>query len=264
MRQYFNLMDKIFQPAQWAGKEYVLSCLKVENASEIMKGDWGITGSMLCRIGIAALLGGLIGLEREKANQTAGLRTHILISLGAVLVMCTGEYIFTRYSASSSIDPARLGAQVVSGIGVLCAGTIMKEGSTIKGLTTATGLWCSACIGLSVGSGNVIPAAGVTLIVLVVLRLLRYLEKRDARKRISVYLRLILKHSDCVKQVLSWLREQRCQAEVLRLQRNAEGHVILYCKLQPMNRKQETELLDYLSKIEALHEMEILSEGDAA
>lgn len=72
----------------------------------------------------------------------------------------------------------KLGAQVVSGIGVLCAGTIMKEGSTIKGLTTATGLWCAACVGLAAGSGNIAPAAGATLIILIVLRLFRYLENK--------------------------------------------------------------------------------------
>lgn len=140
--------------------------------------DWKLTGLMMIRIGIAAILGGLIGWERERANQSAGLRTHILICLGAALVMCTGEYIFLIYSDRTNIDPARLGAQVVSGIGVLCAGTIMKEGSTVKGLTTATGLWCSACVGLAVGSGNVAPAAGATLMILIVLRLFRYLENK--------------------------------------------------------------------------------------
>ena len=226
--------------------------------------DWRLTVTMLCRIGIAAILGGLIGLEREKANQTAGLRTHILICLGAVLVMCTGEYIFEVYSGKSNIDPARLGAQVVSGIGVLCAGTIMKEGNTIKGLTTATGLWCSACIGLAVGMGNVIPAAGATLITLVVLRLFRYLEKRDARKQTSVCLKLILKNGDYVEQITSWLREQKCLAEVLRLQQTAEKHVIMYWKLRPISQKQETELMDFLSKMETLLEMEILSGEGAA
>lgn len=144
---------------------------------------WDISLVMLVRIAIAALLGGLIGLEREAANRAAGLRTHILISLGAALVMCTGEYLFQAYSPVANIDPTRLGAQVVSGIGVLCAGAIMKEGaSTITGLTTAAGLWCAACIGLAAGSGSVIAAVWSTLLVLVVLRIFRYLEKRDGRK----------------------------------------------------------------------------------
>lgn len=140
--------------------------------------NWQLTAMMMIRIGIATILGGLIGWEREKANQAAGLRTHILICLGAALVMCTGEYLFVAYFDKSNIDPSRLGAQVVSGIGVLCAGTIMKEGNTIKGLTTATGLWCAACVGLAAGSGNILPAAGATLIILIVLRLFRYIENK--------------------------------------------------------------------------------------
>lgn len=140
--------------------------------------DWKLAAIMMIRIGIATILGGLIGWEREKANQAAGLRTHILICLGAALVMCTGEFLFAVYFDKSNIDPARLGAQVVSGIGVLCAGTIMKEGNTIKGLTTATGLWCAACVGLAAGSGNILPAAGATLIILIVLRLFRYIENK--------------------------------------------------------------------------------------
>lgn len=225
--------------------------------------DWGLTVTMLFRIGIAAILGGLIGLEREKANHTAGLRTHILICLGAVLVMCTGEHIFEVYTGKSNIDPARLGAQVVSGIGVLCAGTIMKEGSTIKGLTTATGLWCSACIGLAVGSGNVIPAAGVTLIVLVVLHLLRYLEKRDEGNQTSACIKLTLESSVDAERAAMWLRERQCMAEVLRLEQCATGSVIMYCRLKPMNPQQRLELVTQLSRLEGI-EVVVTQPGEDA
>ena len=105
--------------------------------------------AVLIRLALAALMGGVIGLEREKARRSAGLRTHMLICLGAALIMCTGEYIFERYGGENNIDPARMGAQVVSGIGILCAGTIIKEGPTVRGLTTATGLWCASCIGIA-------------------------------------------------------------------------------------------------------------------
>ena len=231
--------------------------------SELMKGEWGLTGSMLCRIGIAAILGGLIGLEREKANQTAGLRTHILICLGAVLVMCTGEHIFEVYSGKSSIDPARLGAQVVSGIGVLCAGTIMKEGSTIKGLTTATGLWCSACIGLAVGSGNVIPAVVVTLIALAVLHLLRYLENRDGRKQTSACLKITLENGVAVERATMWLWERQYMTELLRLERCATGSVILYCSLKAMNPQQRLEMMVELSRLEGI-EVVVTQTGEEA
>ena len=191
------------------------------------------------------------------------MRTHILICLGAVLVMCTGEHIFEVYSGKSSIDPARLGAQVVSGIGVLCAGTIMKEGSTIKGLTTATGLWCSACIGLAVGSGNVIPAAGVTLIALVVLQLLRYLEKRGDRNQTSACIKLTFESSVAAERAAMWLRERQCMAEVLRLERCAAGGVFMCCRLKPMNPKQRFDLLTQLSGLEGMRAVEIQPGEDA-
>lgn len=97
------------------------------------------------------LCGGVIGLERGKSNQPAGMRTYMLVSLGACIVMITGEFVFHKYATG---DPARLGAQVISGIGFLGAGSIVVSGKMrIRGLTTAAGLWTSACIGLVIGIG---------------------------------------------------------------------------------------------------------------
>ena len=107
--------------------------------------------TMIFRIILSMACGGVIGLERGKANQPAGMRTYMLVSLGSCVVMITGEFLFYKYGAG---DPARLGAQVVSGIGFLGAGSIVISGkSKIKGLTTAAGLWASACIGLVIGIG---------------------------------------------------------------------------------------------------------------
>ena len=107
--------------------------------------------SMALRILMSMVCSGVIGLERGKANQPAGMRTYMLVSLGACIVMITGDYVFYKYGTG---DPARLGAQVVSGIGFLGAGSIMVSGKLrIRGLTTAAGLWTSACIGLVMGIG---------------------------------------------------------------------------------------------------------------
>ncbi len=107
--------------------------------------------SITFRIMLAILIGGIMGLERGRKNRPAGLRTHILVCLGAALVMMTNQYVYVAFNAS---DPVRLGAQVISGIGFLGAGTIIVTGnSQIKGLTTAAGLWTAACIGLAVGIG---------------------------------------------------------------------------------------------------------------
>lgn len=107
--------------------------------------------SVVLRVGLSIVCGGVLGIERGKANQSAGMRTYVLVCLGATLVMLTGQYMYYEFATG---DPARLGAQVVSGIGFLGAGSIIVEGHTkIRGLTTAAGLWTSACIGLAIGIG---------------------------------------------------------------------------------------------------------------
>lgn len=123
--------------------------------------------SVAIRIVLSVICGGVLGIERGKANQSAGMRTYILVCLGATVVMLTGHYMFDRFSSG---DPARLGAQVISGIGFLGAGSIIVEGKTkVRGLTTAAGLWTSACIGLAIGigfyAGGLIATAVVYLVI---------------------------------------------------------------------------------------------------
>jgi len=108
---------------------------------------------VIARLILSALLGGLVGMERENKNRPAGFRTHILVCVGSALVMVTSEYIFNQYNSLTNLDPARLGAQVISGIGFLGAGTIIRQGASVKGLTTAASLWAVACVGLAAGAG---------------------------------------------------------------------------------------------------------------
>jgi putative Mg2+ transporter-C (MgtC) family protein len=113
------------------------------------------------RLACAMLVGSLIGLEREFTHRPAGLRTHILVALGACVVSILGEMLFNHYHAlGASPDPARLSAQVITGVGFLGAGTIMKEGASVKGLTTAASVWAVACLGIAAGFG----AYGLTLL----------------------------------------------------------------------------------------------------
>ena len=115
--------------------------------------DPGI-GQIVLRLACAMLIGTLIGLEREYTHRPAGLRTHILVALGACAVSVTGEMLFSQYSGMGALpDPARLSAQVITGVGFLGAGTIMKEGATVKGLTTAASVWAVACLGIAAGFG---------------------------------------------------------------------------------------------------------------
>lgn len=126
------------------------------------------------RIVFAALVGGLIGLERERNRRPAGLRTHILVTVGSALIMLISAYGFESLGRVG--DPARTAAQVVSGIGFLGAGTIFKSGSGIKGLTTAASLWVCGGIGLAVGVGFYFAAGFVALVSIASLSLLNMLE----------------------------------------------------------------------------------------
>lgn len=133
---------------------------------------------MTLEIFMACVLGGLIGVERESLKRPAGFRTHILVCVGATLAMQTNIYLMNLYLHLVPIDPSRIAAQVVSGIGFLGAGTIIKEGATVKGLTTAATLWTVACIGLAVGAGFYSAAIISTLAVFSTLTLFYKLEKR--------------------------------------------------------------------------------------
>lgn len=111
-------------------------------------------GDIALRLLCAMLLGAVIGTEREYTHRPAGMRTHMLVSLGACAVMVTGQLIFNEYRLYGAMpDPARLSAQVITGVGFLGAGTIIREGTSIKGLTTAASLWAVACLGVAVGGG---------------------------------------------------------------------------------------------------------------
>lgn len=129
-------------------------------------------GAIAARLFLALVLGGLVGIERESMGRPAGFRTHILVSVGSALIMIVSVYAFPGRTS----DPARLAAQVVSGIGFLGAGTIMREGANVRGLTTAASLWTVAGIGLTVGSGFYFAAILGTVLVVLTLVVLNQLE----------------------------------------------------------------------------------------
>ena len=124
---------------------------------------------IIFKLALACVLGALIGLERESLNRPAGLRTYTLVCVGSALAMIVSIDIYMQYYQTVNADPGRIAAQVISGIGFLGAGTIMREGASVRGLTTAAGLWVVACIGLAVGAGLYIPAVATTILILFVL-----------------------------------------------------------------------------------------------
>lgn len=141
-------------------------------------GDYEI----LIKLLLTAFLSGLIGLERELHGRVAGLRTHILVSVGSALIMLTSIQIFNVYHNVAQVDPSRIAAQVVSGIGFLGAGTILRFRASVRGLTTAASLWTVAAIGLAVGVGFYNAAILTTSVVLISLLIFSKFERLFIRK----------------------------------------------------------------------------------
>jgi putative Mg2+ transporter-C (MgtC) family protein len=203
--------------------------------------------SFLLRGGFAVLCGGIIGLERERRNKPAGFRTNILICLGSTLYMLTGELVL-QAQQTPGVDPTRIAAQVVTGIGFLGAGTIVHAGGAVMGLTSAATIWVVAGIGLLIGAG--FPGLGLltTLLVLVTLEMLARLEPRilgpcrratldlvldDPQRRTRAKLTLVLAEQD--PDLCSYAFSD--EGERVRLK-------VDYCERHPSHHRYLAELLD--------------------
>jgi putative Mg2+ transporter-C (MgtC) family protein len=148
---------------------------------------------IVLRLLLAALLGGAIGFERERLVWAAGLRTHMLVSVGACLIIIVSAYGFSDVIQAYRVvlDPSRIAAQVVSGIGFLGAGTILLRGEVVKGLTTAASLWAVAAVGLAAGAGMFVAGIAATAILLIILAGLKPLEERFRSRTQTSRLRII-------------------------------------------------------------------------
>lgn len=163
----------------------------------------------LLRLGVAAFFGALIGIERERKHWTAGLRTHMMVSVGSCLAMIVSAYGFhdVLVEGHITLDPSRVAAQVISGIGFIGAGTILflKQG-VIRGLTTAAGLWTVAAIGLATGGGLFFAAGVTTVIALLILWGLQPLEQLYFKKFRDMTLKIIalssIGHTELLKNLL--------------------------------------------------------------
>ena len=204
------------------------------------------------RIAMAVILGGLIGLERGLKNRPAGLRTYMLVCTGACLIMLTNQFIFQVFGTG---DPVRMGAQVVSGIGFLGAGTIIvTRRSQIKGLTTAAGLWAAAGVGLALGIGFYEAAIVGAVAIFVVMTLLQPMDNRMhlKAKRLELYIELDvnLLLGDFLRQV------KEMDIEVNSIHRESgsedEGTRAYIATLNSKRRRNHLEIAAELSKIEGV------------
>lgn len=208
--------------------------------------------SICLRLALAAVCGGFLGLERGKKNRAAGFRTHILVCTGAALAMLTNLYMMNIYEG---VDPSRMGAQVISGIGFLGAGTIMVTGlQKVKGLTTAAGLWVVACIGLALGTGFYAGGLTATVLCIVAQTILHTLENRiNARnKLISVFVEF--EDMSNIGSFLAFLRSNEMTMEELELgkARTSDRHVGAMMMLKSSKRGEHAQMIEILSQAEGV------------
>ena len=210
---------------------------------------------VIIKLLLAATLGGLIGLERETHGRAAGLRTHILVCLGAGLIMLTATYLFEAYQHSSRVDPFRIAAQVVSGIGFLGAGTIIRFRASVRGLTTAASLWASAAIGLAVGCGFYQAALFTTVLVLISLLYLTKLESRILRKDWYKTLSLVTKTGpsqlEAIREILS---DYKVEIRDLGVDKIDENKVTLELHLKLSNIRVSDEIISDILNINGIKE----------
>lgn len=223
--------------------------------------DWsGLNG---CSIGLRILLsigiGGIIGLERGIKNQPAGFRTYMLVCLGASLVMMTNQYIC---GLSGTGDPSRLGAQVISGIGFLGAGTILvTKGTRIRGLTTAAGLWTAACVGLAIGIGFYEGAVAVGFTIFLIMTVFQRIDHHlhACSRFLRLYINFISGEAmdrfmdACCEMDLKVVDMQMSKAKGSR-----KGAVAAVCTVKSQARRRHVEIIGRLAEIEGLRSIEEL------
>ena len=176
---------------------------------------------------ISLIIGGLTGLEREKSNQFAGFRTHILVAVGSCITSITAVQLFISYSSYSNMDPARLPAQVLSGIGFIGAGAILKNSSGITGLTTAAGIWATACIGIAIGYGQYLLGIVAWVLEMITLLSLKRIDKLFFKKS-SCNLYLTISSLDAITTTFAILKE--CKISIKNFDVNSRGGQIWTAK----------------------------------
>lgn len=175
------------------------------------------------RLILSIVLGGIVGYERQASNKAAGLRTHVLVCMGSCMIMILSVNVYYTVEGQTNADPARLAAQVISGIGFLGAGTIMKEGPLVTGLTTAASIWVVSAIGLAVGFGYYSGAIMATLLAFATLSLLYQLEKRlRARSRIRLVITLVNDRSK-IEELCQTLRVLSAEVNDICVEESEDG-----------------------------------------
>lgn len=225
--------------------------------------------SVLVRLFLAMFLGGIVGLERGRKHRAAGFRTYMLVCMGAALTMLLGQYqdlmLETRWLEQVSAmggrsDIARYGAQVISGIGFLGAGTIILTGrKEVKGLTTAAGLWACACMGLAIGAGFYECVILGLILVFLCIRVLPLLEIRMRKKSRNMNLYIEFSQIHEVRAVTACLRQMGVtvtDVEIEPGQKEFQEYSNAVLSLKLKNKQSHSEILSAVSQLDHLHKID--------
>jgi putative Mg2+ transporter-C (MgtC) family protein len=216
--------------------------------------------TILLRVLLAAVLGALVGWQREIHHEPAGLRTHTILVVGSALCMTLSIDVALQFRTTAlNGDPGRIAAQIVSGIGFLGAGAIIREGFTVKGLTTATSLWTMAVVGMTVGLGYYLTSVVVTLLIFIVLTVLNSVEKRYIHPHLEIT--ISLKADDrkgLMDDVKNVFQEKGRRIVSLGIRRNLEDrNLAIEADIDVTEADPTENLVDDLSAIKGVHSFKI-------
>ncbi len=210
------------------------------------------------RLAAALAAGGAIGFERERDSQPAGLRTHMIVSLGAALVMILSINMAITFQELDA-DPARLAAQVVSGIGFLGAGAILRFGFNVKGLTTASTLWTTAMIGMALGYGYYLVSLFAVIIIIVVLTLVERFEKKFVRVNVIRTVMIEVRDREgIIREVRKTISKHADAVMAFNVQKSIKNKLLRMEIVARFNRSEKLEdLMEIISAIESVRSIKI-------
>lgn len=212
------------------------------------------TWSLVLRLALSMLLGGILGMERGQKRRAAGFRTYMLVCLGATLVMITSQYMFQHFEGG---DIGRMGAQVISGIGFLGAGTIILTGrNQIKGLTTAAGLWGVACLGLTIGIGFYEAAILAFVLMFAIMTVLHHLETQIQRRSKVLNLFVSFEGIGNLGGFLAKAKEQGIKISDLEITKDTNGKAGVIMVVRATHVMNHEHIIHLFSSVEGVDHIE--------
>lgn len=244
---------------------FLTAVLTAQDLAPLNLGLKEVCMRLLC----AMIVGMVIGTEREYTHRPAGMRTHILVALGACAVMITGQLIFVQYRVyGATSDPARLSAQVITGVGFLGAGTILREGTNVKGLTTAASLWAVACLGVAAGGGYYIVALAGMVFIFITLTFFEVIQTKliGSGTCLNNYWMETDNIADALDALTSHAHKHRASLRDITTQRQSNGSFVITFQADitgPKSQKRRDHLLSDLAADTAISTVRICTKEEA-